>query len=156
MWERLQRFRTLDPAARGLFLRAWIALPVISVCLRLRSFGPTQAALRRFLPSDSKLRGPAEGQACDEALPAARMVRAAAYFGAWRFTCLEKSLTLWWLLGRQGIASTVRIGARKSEGKFEAHAWVESGGVALLEPDEPDRHYAAFEGAFSAPRPQVR
>ena len=136
MWERLRRFRALDPAARGLFLRAWVVLPVISVCLGLRGFGSTQAALRRFLPSEAEMRGPAEGQACDEALPAARMVRAAAYFGAWRFTCLEKSLTLWWLLGRQRMASTVRIGARKNEGKFEAHAWVECGGVVLSEQDE--------------------
>jgi hypothetical protein len=62
--------------------------------------------------------------------------------------CLEQSLALWWLLGRQGIASSVRIGTRKTDQKFEAHAWVESGGAALNEAEEPHQHYAAFEEAF--------
>ena len=86
----------------------------------------------------------------------ARMVRAAAYFGVANFTCLEKSLTLWWLLGRQSIASVVRIGTRKEDGKFEAHAWVECDGVVLLDQNEPDRLYAAFEGEFPAIRPRVQ
>jgi Transglutaminase-like superfamily len=42
----------------------------------------------------------------------------------------------------------VRIGTRKSEEKFEAHAWVERDGVALNEPEEPHQHYAAFDEAF--------
>lgn len=83
------------------------------------------------------------------------MAGAAARFGAGHFTCLEKSLTLWWLLGRQGIASTVRIGTRKDGGNFEAHAWVECCGAALLEQDEPVRNYVAFEGTFPAHPPRV-
>jgi len=67
----------------------------------------------------------------------------------WRAsTCLEKSLALWWLLGRQGIACEVRIGARKQGGKFEAHAWLERDGVAINEPQQEHRHYAAFDAAF--------
>ena len=67
-----------------------------------------------------------------------------------RSTCLEKSLALWWLLGRQGVASAVRIGARKNSAKFEAHAWIECDGVALNEPEEPHRHYAAFDAEFAS------
>jgi hypothetical protein len=62
--------------------------------------------------------------------------------------CLEQSLALWWLLGQQGIPSSVRIGTRKSEEKLEAHAWVECNGVALKEAEEPHEHYAAFDEAF--------
>jgi hypothetical protein len=69
---------------------------------------------------------------------------------------LEKSLTLWWLLGRQGIASTVRIGTRKENGKFEARAWVECGGAVLEEQDQPDRIYSVFEGGFPVLPPRVR
>jgi hypothetical protein len=61
---------------------------------------------------------------------------------------LEQSLALWWLLGRQGIESSVRIGTRKSGDKFEAHAWVECDGVALNEEGEPHKHYAAFDETF--------
>ena len=78
------------------------------------------------------------------------MVDAAARH-IWRgSTCLDKSLALWWLLGRQGIASLVRIGARKNSSDFEAHAWVECDGVALNEPEEPHRHYAAFDAEFTS------
>ena len=78
----------------------------------------------------------------------ARMVSSAAYRSFGKATCLEKSLAVWWLLGRQGIPSSVRIGTRKTGDKFEAHAWVECDGIALNEPEEPHRHYAAFDEAF--------
>jgi len=76
------------------------------------------------------------------------MVRSAAYRMWGSPACLEQSLALWWLLGRQGIASSVRIGTRKSEEKFEAHAWVECDGAALNEPEEAHKHYAAFGEEF--------
>ena len=80
---------------------------------------------------------------------AVRLVNAAARCGLGRSTCLEKSLALWWLLRWKGIASSVRIGARTTGGKFAAHAWVERDGVALNEPREEHRHYATFDAAFS-------
>lgn len=76
------------------------------------------------------------------------MVNSAAYRTLGKATCLERSLALWWLLGRQGIASSVRIGTRKVDDKFEAHAWVECEGIALNEPEDSHRHYAAFDEAF--------
>ena len=42
----------------------------------------------------------------------------------------------------------MRIGTRKTGQKFEAHAWVECDGVALNEPEELHKHYAAFDEAF--------
>jgi len=54
------------------------------------------------------------------------MVNAADRHGLVHPSCLAKSLTLWWLLGRQGIPSQLRIGTRKEKEKFEAHAWVET------------------------------
>lgn len=78
----------------------------------------------------------------------ARMVRSAAYRSPGNASCLEKALALWWLLGRQGIPSDVRIGTRKIGEKFEAHAWVECDGVALNESEESHRHYAAFDATF--------
>ncbi len=49
--------------------------------------------------------------------------------------CLNRSLVLVSLLARRGIESSVVIGV-KSEPEFGAHAWVESGGMALLPPSE--------------------
>ena len=53
--------------------------------------------------------------------------------------CLMRSLVLTSLLARRGINSSLVI-AVQSEAAFEAHAWVESRGVALLPPaEEPFR-----------------
>jgi hypothetical protein len=46
--------------------------------------------------------------------------------------CLMRSLVLLGLLAKRGIAATLVIGVR-TEGGFLAHAWLELGGVALLE-----------------------
>jgi transglutaminase-like putative cysteine protease len=45
-------------------------------------------------------------------------------------TCLPKSIALAWMLRGMGVDATVRIGVRIDAG-FEAHAWVESNGVAV-------------------------
>jgi Transglutaminase-like superfamily len=149
MWEALRRFRALERGARGLFLRAAVLLPFISLSLRLRGFRATQLSLQKRLHgSVPKLYDrSSEGQADRPALTA-RMVRSAARRTWGSPACLEQSLVLWWLLGRQGIASSVRIGTRKSEEKFEAHAWVECDGVALNEPEAAHKHYAAFGEEF--------
>jgi Transglutaminase-like superfamily len=47
--------------------------------------------------------------------------------------CLVRSLTLTRLLASRGIQSSLVLGVR-TEPRFEAHAWVECAGVALLPP----------------------
>jgi hypothetical protein len=149
MWERLQRFSALDLEARGTFLRAAILLPVISFSLRIRGFRTTQQSLQNFSFSPKAKKSLSKnGTDRERAGLCVRMVNVAARHGWGRPTCLEKSLALWWLLRREGIASVVRIGARKAGGKFEAHAWVEWQSVALNEPGDEHRHYATFDAAF--------
>jgi hypothetical protein len=149
MWEALRRFKALEPGARGIFLRAAVVLPFISLSLRLRGLRATQSSLQKLMPTDGSncSLGP-DSTTKQRAAQVARMVRSAAYRGLGTANCLDQSLALWWLLGRRGIASSVRIGTRKTGGKFEAHAWVECDGVALNEPEEPHKHYAAFDEEF--------
>jgi len=131
-----------------MFFRASVLLPLISLSLRIRGFRATQAALQNFsIPSKTKKRVGEQALDAERVLMAVRMVNAAARYGLGS-TCLEKSLALWWLLRREGIVSSVRIGARKAAGKFEAHAWVERDGAALNEPGAAHRHYATFDAAF--------
>jgi hypothetical protein len=151
MWEALRRFKALEPSARGLFLRAAVVLPFISISLRLRGLRATQSSLQKLMPTDGSNCSPGlDSTTKQRAGLVARMVRSAAYRGLRTANCLDRSLALWWLLGRQGIASSVRIGTRKTGGRFEAHAWVECDGVALNEPEEPHEHYAAFDEEFPA------
>jgi len=149
MWEPLRRFRALEPNARGIFLRAAVLLPLVSLSLRLRGFRCTQASLQKYITGAASLRyDPSDATKAARAALIGRMVRTAAHRSIGSATCLEKSLVLWWLLGRRGIVSSVRIGTRKTGLKFEAHAWVECDGMALNEPEEEHKHYAAFDERF--------
>jgi hypothetical protein len=131
-----------------MFFRAGVLLPVISLSLKIRGFRATQQALQDF-PIPSKSGKPRKHVMDGERVKlAVRMVNAASRYGLGQASCLEKSLALWWLLRREGTVSSVRIGARKLSGRFEAHAWVEHEGVALNEPVEGHQHYATFDAAF--------
>jgi len=147
MWEPLQRYRALDPEARRLFRRAALLLPWIRVSLRLRGFSPTFAALQQRANSAPTTSDTAN----DPVSKTNRMIHAAARYSLMRHTCLEESLCLWYLLRKQGVTSQLRIGVRKENGKFEAHAWVECNGQAVNQPEASHLHYAAFEKEFSGP-----
>jgi hypothetical protein len=147
MWERLRRFSALERTARGIFLRAAALLPLVSWSLRSRGFQKTRAFLEKFLSSPEDVADTSAPERTDLTM---RMVRAAVRHSAGHPTCLEESLVLWWLLGRRGIASELRIGVRKHDEKFEAHAWVERHGTALNEPESNHQHYAPFDAALSS------
>ncbi len=148
MLKLLQRFRRLDRDARSLFLRGSVLLLVVAVGLRVCGLRRTQNMLRYFLPDASAEPRPPGERAVKDVARTACLVSAAARYGIVPSTCLERSLALWWFLGRQGLASSVRIGTRKNAGRLEAHAWVEFDGRALNEVEEPRTHYAAFDAAF--------
>jgi hypothetical protein len=116
----------------------------VRVSLRLRGYNRTFAFLQKRL--DRTVLQPTGAQ---EVQKTSRMVRAALRYLPARFTCLEESLVLWYFLRKQGISAQLRIGVRKSDGQFEAHAWVEHEGLAFNQPDQMHRHYAAFDKKFS-------
>jgi Transglutaminase-like superfamily len=153
MWERLRRFSALEPAARKLFLRSAWLLPVVSLSLKMRGFRATQAWLEGTLKRRASQENPEKEE--ERMALTVRMVHAAVRHGVRHPSCLEESLVTWYLLGRQGIASSLRIGIRKSEEKFGAHAWVEKDGVALNQSDEQHQHYAAFEAEFPSQPPEA-
>lgn len=119
-------------------------LALLSLSLRLRGFLRTRSSLQNHLLPANGLAG-SSGPALT-----VRMVRAAVRHSWVHATCLEESLVLWWLLGRQGIASELRVGVRKQGAKFEAHAWVECAGAALNDPLAQHEHYAAFDSALAS------
>jgi len=148
MLESLRRFNALERPAQLLFLRALAMLPLVSLSLRLRGFQPTRTTLQKSLsPSNEQVGADSADQLV---YLTACMVQAADRHGLTHPSCLTKSLTLWWLLGRQGITSRLRIGIRKENGRLEAHAWVEREGIALNEPEERHRHYSAFDAALAS------
>ena len=149
MWEQLRRFRNLPAPARILFLRAAALLPWVALRLRMQGFQTTKKLLQRPFENSFVSRSDSNRDG-ERAALTARMVRAAARHGIGDPSCLEESLVLMRLLRRQGIPSQLRIGIKKNIPKFEAHAWVECGGVALNETDALHDHYAPFEEEFSS------
>jgi Transglutaminase-like superfamily len=51
-------------------------------------------------------------------------------------TCLVRALATSRLLARNGYKSTLHIGVRRTDGEFEAHAWVEYEGRAIVDTGE--------------------
>jgi hypothetical protein len=151
MWTALRRFKELPSGGRRLFLHAAILLPLVGLSLRFRGYRATQNSLKSLLYKSPLPTDKSNGV---RAHVVAQAVRSASYRGLGSPTCLEKSLALWWLLKREGIASEIRIGAKKDGERFEAHAWVECKGVILNEPQETHKHYRAFDESFLAPQEQ--
>ena len=54
----------------------------------------------------------------------ARMTGIAARRGLFRVKCLSQAFTVYWLLGRAGVKTTLRLGCCREEGVMQAHAWV--------------------------------
>lgn len=144
MWEPLQRYKALEPASRRMFRRAVALLPWLRWSLRLRGYTRTFSSLQKRVPpsNDDADHRPGERE---EVQVACRMVIAALRYSILQYTCLEESLALWYLLRKRGIFACLRIGVRKENEKFEAHAWVEYRGEALNQDEALHRHYAPFE-----------
>lgn len=107
--------------------QASVLLPVVAVSLRLAGFQKTYRWLEGYQPTDVKVGGAPTGESVDIA---------ARNFPLYRPTCLPRSLVLWHMLRRQGEPAELHIGVRRIDGDFNAHAWVEQGGMVIN--DAPD------------------
>jgi Transglutaminase-like superfamily len=112
-------------------LAAEIALAYLSARAQLRRW-PLERALANLRA------GPPRAPSGPPVHQAARLGRAVARTLALLpgdTRCLTRALVLSRLLARRGIAARLVIGAR-AEPEFLAHAWVECGGVAVLDPGD--------------------
>ena len=153
--DKLSRFRKLQPRERRILLAALIELPLMALALRLLGFRRLQSALMKFGlrrrgdPGGSVLSSTAEANTIE------KLVSAAVNEGIYRANCLERSLTLWWLLRREGISSQLKIGVRKANDRLEAHAWIEFDGSVLN--DDPAVHtdYSPFTQDIASLRAEI-
>jgi hypothetical protein len=75
----------------------------------------------------------------------------AARRGWLRANCLQRSLTLWWLLTRRSIPAEVFVGVRNVSGQLEAHAWLEVRGEVINDHADVRTHYVPFDRAILSP-----
>jgi len=145
-----RRYRRRPPEDRRLIVRAALILPLTEIGLRLFGFRRWKQLIERFSPAipQRRLLEPAIEDEMAERITCA--ARSAERHGPLTPNCLERSLTLWWMLRRDGIEGNLHIGARKNESRFEAHAWVELRGVVLNDSADVHKHYARFDAPIAA------
>ena len=115
------RFAALSRTEQSLFLRAVGLLPLMACA----------TAIFRWQRVQSWVEGRYSGNSKDKNATGAnpnfikRMVFSAARYGIVHGNCLSRSLTLCYLLKREGYKASLRLGGRRRGKSFEAHAWVE-------------------------------
>lgn len=141
-----RRFAECSPQERWLLLQAAVLLPAAAVARRVANFKRLQTLIARLMPLMPAASGTPQ-TVLELAQRSARMVQIAAQHGLVRANCLEQSLVLWGLLRRQGIDGQIVIGARKIDGQFEAHAWVELQGTVLNDTADVGERFAVLTEA---------
>ena len=135
---RLVQFHNLNAMQKRTLLAAWLWLPLFWLGLRVLGLprfqtwllkAPARSALSLTLPVVSAL-----GEA----------VNIAARHTPFPVTCLSRSLLLGWLLHRRGVASGLRIGVRLTQGKLDAHAWVECNGMPVNDRHDMVSRFTSF------------
>lgn len=140
----IQKARTwnkFSSTERWFLLQALILLPAIAFPLKIWGFKRTHSLLTYFLPPQPSL---PLSNSPDQLSTTANMVKIAAKYYKWA-TCLRKSLALWYLLRRQGIAAELQIGTRFEVGEFQAHAWVEYQGYIVGDRQRVKQDFVVFE-----------
>ena len=117
---RLASLRALSAAERRTLAAAWLLLLTVPLLLRV-------VPLRWLLISP---RRPARAHLPPERV--ARLVEIAARRVP-SARCLSVAIVTARLLARQGSPATLRIGVARRAARLTAHAWLECGGVPLLD-----------------------
>ena len=150
VWTKWRRFMKLPSLQRKLVFRAMAFLPLTQAGLHVMGFRRWKELIEHFSPPVAQRRTLEPTDQHEMAERISRAVRSAERHGPGTPNCLERSLTLWWLLRREGIEGELHIGARKSESRFEAHAWVQLRGVVLNDSPNVHNHYARFDAPIAA------
>ena len=120
----LARYNELSNGERGLFFRAFFLVLVIRLALWTLPFSVTRGwidRLRRPVAGNRELDRRSIRQVAWAVEASSRRIPAAS--------CLTQAMATQVLLGRLGQASELHLGvARKPNGQFEAHAWIETQG----------------------------
>ena len=139
-----QEVRRLSWGERWLLIETLVLLPLLDLGMRLLGLRRLRATLAWLAPAP----GPAAASGpagLSQALAVANVVQRAAWHSPLGSTCLTRSLVLWWLLRRRGIAGELCIGVAKEAAQFQAHAWVECQGMVLNDDDQVRQRFAVLD-----------
>lgn len=148
--EKWRRFRNRPTEDRKLILRAAVILPLTEIGLRVFGFQRWKELIEKFSLPESPAKSMTAELQRETALRSMRAVHSVELHGLTRPNCLERSMTLWWILRREGVDGELHIGARKAGEQFEAHAWVELDRQVLNDGAEVHQHFVRFDAPIAA------
>ena len=121
---------------RMLAAEAAVGLAAARLSLLVSPFQRVAGRLGAFVPPDDERARAGAGASSEAKRAVARQVgwavRAVAPYMPFKTLCLQQALAAHAMLRRRGIEAPVHFGAGRDEsGRFEAHAWLEVGGVEV-------------------------
>lgn len=128
-----------------------LLLPATVAAHRALGFRRLQRLLERLLP-DSRRPRKSDAEDLKLAQSVSRVVQIASHRGILHPSCLQQSIYLRWLLARKGLAADLRIGVRKRNNRFEAHAWIEYRGRVLNDSADVQTRYRPLTDTIGASR----
>jgi hypothetical protein len=146
-----RRFLGLSRPDRWLALESAMAVAATRVGLTVSGYNAWVSLVARITP-ENKI-------PTSKAAPAERvatLLNATARHLPFEATCLERSIGLWWMLRRRGYEADLRLGARLEAERFEAHAWIERGGVVLNDAAGEYLSFSSFSKPLSDPGPEAQ
>jgi hypothetical protein len=143
-FRKLRTFSSLGNDERVLIFQALLLPLAVQLGFRTTGVSNTQARLRNWargkattglpVPPESVIRLARRAQGVTRRLIGSNG------------TCLQRSLTLWAILTRRGVAVDLRVGFRRQAGAIEGHAWVEYQGEPINEAPEVVDTYTVTPG----------
>ncbi len=138
----LQTLLSYSAQDRILFIETWLVMLGVDLALRMLPFRKVQNWVESpGLNRESLEKEQIEAVVCR----ASEFVDCAARHHLYSMTCLRRSLTLQWLLSRNGLETRLEFGVRRQEGKLQAHAWLEYQGQVIDERSLPDEQYTRLK-----------
>ncbi len=130
---RWHKLRSLSPSEVWFLVEAAAAVVAFDVAFRLFSSKTCLAFLGRKQSSQG-------GQQKVNLQRMAWLVDVADRYAPGKSSCLRQTAALAWLLRRRGVATSLRIGVARQEGKFTAHSWLETGEGEVFGLSETDKY----------------
>ncbi len=139
LWQKRRKFFSLSGKEKALFTEALLLHLWVGLALKVIPFRKIPVIFRSPLfglkaESEAKSRHPLSGQQYDLIRLIKDAVTRAGNVSPWKNKCLVSSLAGRCMLRSRKIPSELSLGVIKgAEGKVAAHAWLESGGVEIVE-----------------------
>ena len=123
-------FLKLSFEDKSILIKSFLLLGIIRIMLWIFPFSVIQKVLGRFTVASGE----------SHTIPLEKLTWAVAVMSRYvpKATCLTRALTAQILLAGQNYSSNIKIGVSKTEGNFEAHAWLEADNKIILGDSEID------------------